>query len=176
VTQCCDECKRLDVLVNNAGYFPTCSFEDMKYAEWRQICEINLDSVFLMSKCFVPLMRLRGGGRIVNIGSGSVFKGPALQCHYVAAKAGVIGFSRSLANALGQYGITVNVVTPGLTATPGALEVFDMQQLEARAQMRPIARVQTADDVVGAVTFLASDDASFITGQIINVDGGVTMH
>jgi NAD(P)-dependent dehydrogenase (short-subunit alcohol dehydrogenase family) len=129
-----------------------------------------------MSKSLLPLLKTGGSGRIVNIGSSSFFRGPALQCHYVAAKAGVIGFSRSLANAVGQYGITVNVVTPGLTATPGAISVFDMEQLETRAKMRPIARVQIAEDVVGAVTFLASADAAFITGQIINVDGGVTMH
>jgi NAD(P)-dependent dehydrogenase (short-subunit alcohol dehydrogenase family) len=166
----------LDILINNAGYFPTRAFEEMTYTEWRRVCEINLDSVFLMSKSLVPLLKKGGSGRIVNIGSSSFFRGPASQCHYVAAKAGVIGFTRSLANAVGQYGITVNVVTPGLTATPGAINVFDVEQLEARAKMRPIARVQIAQDVVGAVTFLASADAAFITGQIINVDGGVTMH
>jgi NAD(P)-dependent dehydrogenase (short-subunit alcohol dehydrogenase family) len=171
-----DHAGRLDILINNAGYFPTRAFEEMTYAEWRRVCEINLDSVFLMSRSLVPLLKTGSGGRIVNIGSSSFFRGPASQCHYVAAKAGVIGFSRSLANAVGKYGITVNVVTPGLTATPGAIDVFDMEQLEGRAKMRPIARMQIAQDVVGAVTFLASADAAFITGQIINVDGGVTMH
>jgi NAD(P)-dependent dehydrogenase (short-subunit alcohol dehydrogenase family) len=166
----------LDILVNNAGYFPVRYFEDMTYQEWRQVCAINLDSVFLMSKALVPLMKRRGGGRIVNIGSGSVFKGPARQSHYVAAKAGVIGFTRCLANEVGRHGITVNVVTPGLTATAGAMNIFTAQELEARAQMRPIKRVQTAEDVVGAVVFLASDAAAFITGQTVNVDGGVTMH
>jgi NAD(P)-dependent dehydrogenase (short-subunit alcohol dehydrogenase family) len=165
----------LDILVNNAGYFPVRDFEDMTYAEWRQVCAINLDSVFLMSKSLLPLMKARGTGRIVNIGSASVFKGPPRQTHYVAAKAGVMGLTRSLANAVGRHGITVNVVTPGLTATPGAAGVFTAQEMEARASMRAINRVQTADDVVGAVVFLASDDAAFITGQTVNVDGGTTL-
>ena len=165
----------LDVLVNNAGYFPVCAFEDMTLKQWRTVCAINLDSVFVMSQKFLPLMKESGRGRIVNIGSGSVFKGPAGQSHYVAAKAGVIGFTRSLANEVGQYGVTANVVTPGLTATPGALDVFSAAALEARAKLRPIQRVQTVDDVVGAVMFLASREADFITGQTINVDGGVTM-
>ena len=166
---------RVDVLVNNAGYFPVCAFEDMTLAQWRDVCAINLDSVFIMSQRFLPLMKEGGHGRIVNIGSGSVFKGPAGQTHYVAAKAGVIGFTRALANAVGQYGITANVVTPGLTATPGALDVFSASALEARAKLRPIQRVQTAEDLVGVVMFLASRDADFITGQTLNVDGGVTM-
>ena len=117
----------LDVLVNNAGWFPVCAFESITLADWRRVCATNLDSVFLMSQSCLPLMKDCGRGRIVNIGSGSVFKGPANQAHYVAAKAGVIGFTRSLANAVGQYGVTANVVTPGLTATPGALDVFSSE-------------------------------------------------
>ena len=165
----------LDVLVNNAGWFPICAFEDMTLAQWRRVCAVNLDSVFLMTRAFLPLLKTSARGRIVNVGSGSVFRGPADQAHYVAAKAGVVGFTRSLANAVGGYGITANVVTPGLTATPGALQVFAPEAIADRARARPIKRVQTGEDVVGAVTFLASRDADFITGQIINVDGGVTM-
>ena len=165
----------LDVLVNNAGWFPVRAFADMTYAEWREVIAINLDSVFLMTKSLLPMMRRRGAGRIINIGSGSVYKGPARQAHYVAAKAGVVGLSRCLANEVGGDGITVNVVAPGLTATPGAEFVFTAGEMQARAQTRPIKRVQTADDVVGAVMFLASDDAAFITGTTMSVDGGTTM-
>ncbi|MFT8244303.1 SDR family NAD(P)-dependent oxidoreductase [Roseomonas sp. BN140053] len=163
---------RLDVLVNNAGYFPIRRFDELTFAEWREVVSVNLDSVFLMVRSLLPLMRGRGWGRIVNIGSGSVFKGPARQAHYVAAKAGVIGLTRCLANELGRDGITANVVTPGLTDTPGARGVFTAEELGARAATLPIPRVQRAEDLVGAVTFLASDDAAFITGQIVNVDGG----
>ncbi len=166
----------LHVLVNNAGYFPTRAFSEMTYAEWRQVCTINLDSVFLVSKSLLPLMIRSGGKRIINMGSGSVLRGPANQSHYVAAKAGVHGFTRSLANEVGVHGITVNVVAPGLTATAAAETIFTPEQLQARVQSRAIKRVQTADDVVGAVVFLASDDAAFITGQMLPVNGGATMH
>ena len=181
-----DDCARLaaaveretggaDILVNNAGYFPVCDFEEITLEAFRRVCAINLDSVFTMSRAILPGMKTRGAGRIVNIGSGSVFKGPAKQAHYVAAKSGVIGLSRSMASALGQYGITVNVVTPGLTETPGAREIFGHDAMEERARQRPLARVQTVEDLVGVVAFLASADAAFMTGQILNVDGGSMM-
>lgn len=165
----------VDVLVNNAGYFPVSPFETMTLAEWRHVCAVNLDSVFLLAREMLPWLKRGEAGRIVNIGSASVFKGNAGQCHYVAAKAGVIGLTRSLAQALGQYGITVNVVAPGLTATATAMETFSPEAMAERAQARPIKRVQVAADVVGAVTFLASADAAFVTGQTYCVDGGTNM-
>lgn len=163
---------RVDVLINCAGYFPSTPFEQVTVAQWRRVIDINLTGVFLMVKAVLPLMQGRGWGRIVNIGSASVFLGVAAQAHYVAAKAGVIGFTRSLARALGPDGITANVVTPGLTITPAMSEQIPPEFVAAQVKQRAIPREQTPDDLVGAVFFLASPDATFLTGQTINVDGG----
>jgi 3-oxoacyl-[acyl-carrier protein] reductase len=166
----------VDILINNAGYFPTCSFEDMTYSDWKTVIGINLDGVFLMTHAFLPLLKTKGWGRIINVGSSSVFRGVPMQTHYVAAKAGVVGFSRSLALALGKDGITVNVVAPGLTSTEAVVEEMGRAVIENRRLQRAIPREQRAEDLVGVVAFLASNDSDFITGQIINVDGGNNMH
>ena len=108
---------RVDVLINCAGFYPIVPFEKMTFKEWQQIIAINLSGAFLMVRALLPLMKGRGWGRIVNIASASVFEGVAGQTHYVAAKSGLVGFSRSLAMELGEYGITVNCVAPGLTVT-----------------------------------------------------------
>lgn len=162
----------VDILVNNAGKFPITPFEEISYAEWREICAINLDGPFLVTRSILPMLKLSEAGRIINISSGSVFAGTPDQCPYVTAKAGVIGFTRSLANALGQHNITVNAITPGITDTPPILALFPADVLNAQAGARAIKRRETADDLVGTVLFLASDDAAFITGQTLNVDGG----
>jgi len=167
---------RVDILVNNAGLFPPCAFEEMTFQEWRRIISVNLDSLFLMTRAILPLLKGRGWGRIINMGSGSVFLGTPRNTHYVAAKAGVIGFSRSLAREIGGYGITVNVITPGLTSTAAVLELNNPEFLENRRMQRAIPRHQQPEDLVGAVMFLASDASDFMTGQILNVDGGANMH
>ncbi|MDF2114901.1 SDR family NAD(P)-dependent oxidoreductase [Roseiarcaceae bacterium H3SJ34-1] len=169
-------CGRLDVLINNAGFFPVHKFEELTYAQWRDVMAINLDSVFLMTKSLLPLIKPIGRGRIVNIGSSSVFNAPAFHPDYVAAKSGVIGLSRCMANEFGKYGITVNVVSPGLTDTPGTRNVFGLEAVAARAATRPLGRTQVAHDVIGTIAFLVSDDAAFVTGQMINVDGGAIFH
>ncbi|WP_261571124.1 SDR family NAD(P)-dependent oxidoreductase [Frankia gtarii] len=112
----------VDVLINNAGHFPQTAFEEMSADEWRQVIDVNLTGTFLMIRAFVPLMKASGHGRIVNIGSGSVFSGTPMQSHYVASKGGVMGLTHVLARELGGYGITVNLITPGLTVTPAAAE------------------------------------------------------
>ncbi len=162
----------VDILVNNAGKFPVTPFEEISYAEWREVCAINLDGPFLVTQALLPLIKVSKAGRIINTSSGSIFAGTPDQCHYVTAKAGVIGFTRSLANALGQHNITVNAITPGITDTPPILALFPAAVLDEQAQARAIKRRETAEDLVGTVLFLASDDAAFITGQTINVDGG----
>ena len=170
-----DRAGRVDVLVNCAGFFPDQPFDEMTLADWNKVVGINLTGVFLMVKAVLPLMRGRGWGRIVNIGSASMFEGVASQAHYVAAKAGVLGFSRSLARVVGGDGITVNVVAPGLTLTPKAAGSLPKDLIEAQIKMRAIQRDETGADLVGTVFFLASPDADFMSGQTLNVDGGKHM-
>jgi NAD(P)-dependent dehydrogenase (short-subunit alcohol dehydrogenase family) len=166
----------VDILVNNAGILASQSFETMTFEEWRRVIDVNLHGVFLVTKAIFPLMRSRGSGRIINMGSSSFFAGTPKASHYVASKGGVIGFSRSLASELGRYGITVNVVTPGLTMTENVRRRTAPELIELRRQQRPLARDQVAEDIVGTVLFLASADAEFVTGQTINVDGGTVKH
>lgn len=167
---------RIDIAVNNAGIYPVQAFEEISYEDWRRVVAVNLDGPFLLTRAVVPAMKRRRWGRVINISSGTVWLGTPRFTHYAAAKAGVIGFTRSLASELGEFGITVNVVSPGLTATENMLKVIPPALLETRRQQRPIKRHQVAEDVVGAVLFLASDDAEFVTGQTVNVDGGLAMH
>jgi len=165
----------VDVLINCAGFFPTQAFEEMTLADWNKVIGINLTGVFLMVKAMLPLMKGRGWGRIVNIGSGSMFEGVAEQTHYVAAKTGVLGLSRSLARVVGKEGITVNVVAPGLTLTPAVAKSMPPEMVEAQVKARAIQRDEKGEDLVGTVFFLASPDADFMSGQTLNVDGGKHM-
>jgi NAD(P)-dependent dehydrogenase (short-subunit alcohol dehydrogenase family) len=161
-----------DILVNNAGWFPFTDFEDITYTEWKKVLSINLDGNFLMTKAILPLLKQSKVGRIINISSGSFLSPPPDQTHYVSAKAGVIGFTRALAMSLGKYNITVNAITPGLTSTPALVKSVPSEMIEGIAESGALQRKQTADDLVGSILFLSSDDAAFITGQTINVDGG----
>lgn len=170
-----DKAGRVDVLINCAGFFPNQPFDTMTLAEWNQVIGINLTGVFLVVKAMLPLMKGRDWGRIVNIGSASMFEGVAEQVHYVAAKAGVLGFSRSLARVVGTEGITVNVVTPGLTLTSPVIKSMPKDFVASQVKARVIQRDETTQDLVGAVFFLTSPDADFISGQTINVDGGKHM-
>lgn len=169
----------VDIVVNCAGIFPQKDFPEMTFADWRKVLSINLDGTFLVSAAFVPGMRQRKWGRIVNMASstlGSVVTGFT---HYVASKGGIVGFTRALATDLAPDGITVNAIAPGLTRSPGTLvraprpqfQTMD-EEFAAVAQMQAIKRVEVPDDLAGAVSFLTSDDAAFITGQTLNVDGG----
>ena len=170
-----DRCGRVDVLVNVAGHFPIQPFEQTTAADFRRVVDVNLTGVFLMIKAVHPLMKGRGWGRIVLFGSASAFEGVPDQAPYVSAKAGLWGLSRSLAKAFGGDGITVNVVTPGLTLTPPVVQNMPADMLESQVQVRALKRAERPGDLVGAAFFLASPDADFITGQTINVDGGKHM-
>lgn len=169
----------VDIVINCAGIFPQKNFEDMTFADWRQVLSINLDGTFLVTAAFVPGMRTRKWGRVISMTSstlGSVVTGFT---HYVASKGGIVGFTRGLATDLAPYGITVNAIAPGLTRSPGTLvraprpgfNTMD-DEFNAVAQMQAIKRVEVPEDLVGAVSFLTSDDAAFMTGQTLNVDGG----
>ena len=170
---------RCDILINCAGIFPNQPFDEMTFADWRRVLAINLDSVFLMSAAFVPSMKQRRWGRIVNMASstlGSVVSGFV---HYMASKAGTVGITRALASELGPFGITVNAISPGLTRSPGTLArtpragMASMEDEYAHAaSMQAIKRPELPADLVGTVSFLTSDDAAFLTGQTLNVDGG----
>jgi 3-oxoacyl-[acyl-carrier protein] reductase len=166
----------IEVLVNCAGYFPIQSFEDMSLEQWNQTIGINLTGNFLLTQACLPYMKKRGWGRIVNFGSASVYEGVPGQAHYVAAKAGIVGFTRSIAREIGQYGITANIVTPGLTLSETAKRTMDEKLIQSQRDVRSIKRDELPEDLVGPTFFLASPDADFMSGQIVNVDGGKVMH
>jgi NAD(P)-dependent dehydrogenase (short-subunit alcohol dehydrogenase family) len=169
----------VDIVINCAGIFPQKDFPEMTFADWRQVLAINLDGTFLVTAAFVPGMRARNWGRVVNLASstlGSVVTGFA---HYTASKGGIVGFTRAIATDLAPYGITANAIAPGLTRSPGTVvraprpiyKSMD-EEFEAVAQMQAIRRVEVPEDLAGAVSFLTSDDSAFMTGQTLNVDGG----
>lgn len=166
----------LDVLINCAGFFPFDTFADTTLDRWRSVIDVNLTGYFLVTHTLLPLMTDHGWGRIINFGSASMFPGVPGQVHYVSAKAGLVGFTRSLAREVGTDGITVNLVTPGLTLTGPVVKNFAPELIESQRDGRALKRDQHAADLVGPVFFLASTDADFITGQTLNVDGGMFMN
>jgi len=167
---------RVDVLINCAGYYPIVPFEKMTFEQWQLIIAINLSGAFLMVSALLPLMKGRGWGRVVNIASASVFEGVVGQTHYVAAKSGLVGFSRSLATEVGEYGITVNCVAPGLTVTAPVKRNMSASTIEGQRALRAIQRDEQAEDLAGPVFFLASPEANFMSGQMLVVDGGKIKH
>jgi NAD(P)-dependent dehydrogenase (short-subunit alcohol dehydrogenase family) len=166
---------RVDVLVNCAGYFPNISFDNMKLADWNKVIGINLTGVFLMTKAILPLMRGRNWGRIINIGSGSMFGGNPEQVHYVSAKAGVLGFTRSLARDVSKDGITVNIIAPGLTLTPAVAKSMPPELIKSQIAARALKRDEMGEVLAGTAFFLASPDSDFMSGQTLNVDGAAHM-
>ena len=164
---------RCDILVNNAGTTKLQSFLDITIADLRWMMAVNLESVYLTCRAFLPRMVEHGYGRIVNTASTTFALAVPGHPHYIASKGAVVGLTRGLASEFGAFGITANCIAPGLTRTPITSELFS-EGFDATAQAQSIKRVGVPDDLVGAMSFLTSDDAAFITGQTIIVDGGLT--
>jgi len=166
-------------LVNDAAIFSSLKmrpFTEIPTSEWDAVMAVNVRGAFNCCRAAVPLMAEAGYGKIVNISSSTVFLGRPNYLHYVTSKAALIGFTRALANEIGPMGIRVNAVTPGSTKTEIPRETISDDQREAMAAQTALRRVQTADDLVGTVVFLCSPGSDFITGQTINVDGGLSFH
>ena len=168
---------RIDVLVNNAGGFSSMrATGDIADAEWDAILRSNLTTTFVCSRAVLPVMRRQGRGRIVNVSS-VVARSGAIRtaAHYAAAKAGVLGFTRHLASEVAADGITVNAVAPGTTATPRVLSLRTPEDTARLAQQIPVRRLGDSADMAHAILFLASDEAGFVTGITLDVNGGQVM-
>ena len=170
---------RLDILVNNAAIFSSLElrpFHDIPLDEFRRVLDVNVIGVWLCCRACVPHMRGGGYGRIVNLASGAPLKGVPLFLHYISSKGAVIAMTRGLAREVGADGITVNALAPGFTLSENvARHEVHVRQGERTKMTRAIQRDEKPEDLVGTVSFLASEDAAFITGQTLVVDGGSAM-
>ena len=172
---------RIDVLVNNAGIYSSLlmtPFEELDIDEWRRVLEVNVIGQAMATRAVVPAMRRQGGGSIVNLSSGTPFKGVPFMLHYVASKGAVNAMTKALAKELGAADIRVNAVAPGFTLSDGVLaNPHQLEKLQdISRQARVLQRDQHPDDIVGAVIFFASQDSAFVTGQTLVVDGGAYFH
>jgi NAD(P)-dependent dehydrogenase (short-subunit alcohol dehydrogenase family) len=181
VDEVIERCGRIDVLVNNAGLYASLAmrpFTEIPLDEWRTVMDVNVASMFLTCRAVVPRMRESRGGKIVNISSGTPFRGVPFLLHYVTSKGAIVALTRALAKELGNDGIHVNCVAPGFTmsegvqAHPEVIEALRDVSIAARA----IQRDQVPEDIAGAVVFLCTPAADFITGQTMVIDGGQYFH
>ena len=171
----------VDILVNNAGLYASLAmrpFEQIPLEEWRQVMDVNVASLFLTCRAVVPRMRERGGGRIVNISSGTPFRGVPFLLHYVTSKGAIVTLTRALAKELGGDEILVNCVAPGFTMSAGVQEHPEVVEAlrDVSVSARTLKRDQEPEDVVGAVVFLCGPGATFVTGQTMVIDGGQYFH
>ena len=172
---------RIDILVNNAGRFTNLSmqtFDQIDAAEWDRVMAVNVRGPFECAKAVVPQMRAQGYGKIVNIASGTVFKGAPFLLHYVTSKGAVVAMTHALARELGDAGIRVNTLAPGLTASENTRANPAWQGVAAANNIasRAIKREVTPEDLCGTLVYLVSAESDFVTGQVVVVDGGSVMH
>ena len=171
---------KVDILVTNAALFADLEFKsflEIDEDEWDRVMEVNLRGVFTCVKAVVPEMRRNGYGKIVNISSGTVFKGTPMMLHYVSSKGAVVAFTRALAREVGDAGIRVNALAPGLTMSEEVAAKRQWAEIkDANAATRAIRRDAMPEDLIGAMLFLCSSDSDFVTGQTLVCDGGSVMH
>jgi NAD(P)-dependent dehydrogenase (short-subunit alcohol dehydrogenase family) len=168
---------RIDILVNNAAIFINITrhpFYEISAEEWDRVSAVNIKGPFLCAKAVFPQMKQQRSGKIINISSSTAYWGTPNFLHYVASKAALIGMTRSLAREVGEFGICVNAIAPGLVEHEGQKAPRELTELQLKA--RSIKRLQTPDDLMGTLIFLASPDSDFMTGQTIVVDGGSVFH
>src|ERR1044071_5909518 len=168
---------RIDILVNNAALFINLErrpFYEISAEEWDRVSAVNIKGPFLCAKAVFPQMKAQKSGKIINISSSTAYWGTPNFLHYVASKAALIGMTRSLAREVGDYGICVNAIAPGLVEHEGQTAPKALTELQLKA--RSIKRLQTPEDLMGTLVFLASSDSDFMTGQAIVVDGGGVFH
>jgi len=168
---------RIDILVNNAAIFINIQrqpFYEITAEEWDRVSAVNIKGPFLCAKAVFPQMKEQRSGKIINISSSTAFTGTPLFLHYVASKAALIGMTRSLAREVGEFGICVNAIAPGLVQHEGQTAPKEFTEFQLKA--RSIKRLQTPEDLLGVLVYLASPDSDFVTGQTILVDGGGIFH
>ncbi len=160
-------------LASGAAHLGRHAFEDLDLDIWRRFHAVNVEAPFLLCSALVPAMAQRGGGRVVNIVSNTVWAPPAGLCAYVTTKGALVAFTRALAVEFGGRGVTVNAVAPGLTPTPGSRTDVGPDDFAHVREQQAVDRALMPEDVAGAVSYLVSDDAAAVTGQALRVDGGL---
>ncbi len=168
---------RIDILVNNAAIFINIQrhpFYEITGEEWDRVSAVNIKGPFLCAKAVFPQMKQQRSGKIINISSSTAYWGTPMFLHYVASKAALVGMTRSLAREVGEFGICVNAIAPGLVEHEGQNAPKALTELQLKE--RSLKRLQTPDDLMGTLVFLASSDSDFMTGQTIVVDGGSVFH
>jgi len=171
-----EKCGKLDILVNNAAIVPFTPWDDIDFTEWRRMMRVNLDGTFLMCRAGSDAMRETEYGRIVNICSNSILAGTPNMAHYEASKGGIMALTRAMATELGGYGITVNSVAPGLTSNENTDASPHANAYDFVVSLQAIPRRGTSEDIAPSVAFLASEEAGWVTGQMLVVDAGMVRH
>ncbi len=168
---------RIDALVNLVGGTThTRLVQDFAPVEWREVIDLNLKSAFLCCQAVIPTMRAQGSGAIVNTSSNYGFTGDATRTAYSAAKAAIVGFTKSLALELAPYGVRVNTIVPGRTATQRVMRNYSPAEWEARGQEIPMGRAAMPEEIAEGVAFLVGAESAYMTGQSLHVNGGMVLY